>query len=409
MKKEIEVFFNSSSSTQKQFSIIKTMISVKMNDNNKRLLKEYLICGLSSGILKIYDITPKFVFKKNIYLNYNKEGFCCNKDINYLTEIYNNVSKNEYYKKKDKLYLLLCSNDLEIIEISNNFENYSFIQKIGEPNCDYDKADFISQGDNQYILAYSHWLSFLNIYKKSKNNELFNLLYKLNNSQEVCVSFIENNSNINYIELLSANYIESEDDFYLFFYKIFNDDKINKNNEETLIDEKNIKKLKIQSFINDQDCLVKINTCIAALITGTYSKDYLSDENLNSSINNNSGIALIDLINKQIITIFESNYYIEKIFIISGGILTYNSKDKIINILKYYDQNDKFAEICLGEEKFYFDSNNFNFSMEDLYIKNKYKKKSTNKDDSFEELILINELEGGIIALAKNQQIKLYK
>jgi hypothetical protein len=223
------------------------------------------------------------------------------------------------------------------------------------------------------------------------------------------VSFIENNSNINYIELLSANYIESEDDFYLFFYKIFNDDKINKNNEETLIDEKNIKKLKIQSFINDQDCLVKINPSIAALVTGTYSKDYLSDENLNSSINNNSGIALIDLINKQIITIFESNYYIEKIFIISGGILTYNSKDKIINILKYYDQNDKFAEICLGEEKFYFDSNNFNFSMEDLYIKNKYKKKSTNKDDSFEELILINELEGGIIALAKNQQIKLYK
>ena len=400
---------NSSSSTQKQFSIIKTMISVKMNDNNKRLLKEYLICGLSSGILKIYDITPKFAFKKNIYLNYNKEGFCCNKDINYLTEIYNNVSKNEYYKKKDKLYLLLCSNDLEIIEISNNFENYSFIQKIGEPNCDYDKADFISQGDNQYILAYSHWLSFLNIYKKNKNNELFNLLYKLNNSQEVCVSFIENSSNINYIELLSANYIESEDDFYLFFYKIFNDDKINKNNEETLIDEKNIKKLKIQSFINDQDCLVKINPSIAALITGTYSKDYLSDENLNSSINNNRGIALIDLINKQIITIFESNYYIEKIFIISGGILTYNSKDKIINILKYYDQNDKFAEICLGEEKFYFDSNNFNFSMEDLYIKNKYKKKSTNKDDSFEELILINELEGGIIALAKNQQIKLYK
>lgn len=96
---------NSSSSTQKQFSIIKTMISAKMNDNNKRLLKEYLICGLSSGILKIYDITPKFVFKKNIYLNYNKEGFCCNKDINYLAEIYNNVPKNEYYKKKRINYI----------------------------------------------------------------------------------------------------------------------------------------------------------------------------------------------------------------------------------------------------------------------------------------------------------------
>lgn len=400
---------NSSSSTQKQFSIIKTMISVKMNDINKRLLKEYLICGLSSGILKIYDITPKFVFKKNIYLNYNKEGFCCNKDINYLTEIYNNVPKNEYYKKKDKLYLLLCSNDLEIIEISNNFENYSFIQKIGEPNCDYDKAEIIIQGENQYILAYSHWLSFLNIYKKNKNNDSFNLLYKLNNSKEVCVSFTENNSNINYIELLSANYIESEDDFYLFFYKILNDDKINKNNEEVIIDEKNIKKLKVPSFINDQDCLVKINTYIAALITGTYSKDYLSDENLNNSINNDSGIALIDLINKQIITIFESNYYIEKIFIISGGILAYNSKDKSINILKYFNQNDKFSEIDLEEQKFYFNSNNFNFCMEDLYTKNKYKTKNTNKDDSFEEILLINELEGGIIALAKNQQIKLYK
>lgn len=142
------------------------------------------------------------------------------------------------------------------------------------------------------------------------------------------MSFVENSNNSNYIELLSANYIESEDDFYLYFYKILNDDKINKNNEEVFIDEKNIKKLKVPSFINDQDCLVKINTYIAALITGTYSKDYLSDENQNTSINNNSGIALIDLINKQITTFFESNYYIEKIFIISGGILTYNSKEK---------------------------------------------------------------------------------
>ena len=222
---------NSSTSTQKQFVIVKTMIYVKMNENNNnRLLKEYLICGLSSGILKIYDTAPKFVFKKNIYLNYNKEGFCCNKEINYLVEIkkdnyltdQNNFT-DEYIKQKNKLYLLICSTDLDIVEISNNFENYYFIQKIGEPNCIYDKADFISQSNYNYIFAYSTWLTFFNVCKKNynKNSTSYNLLTKLNESEDVCVSFIKSSSNDTYIEILCANCIETNDNFNLIFYKIF--------------------------------------------------------------------------------------------------------------------------------------------------------------------------------------------
>ena len=115
---------NSSSSTQKPFAIIKSLINVKLEENNNfsRTIKEYLICGLSSGILKIYDTNPKFNFKKNIYLNYSKDKFIDNKEINYMIEI--------YQEQKNKFYLLICTSDLEIIEISNNFENYSFIQNI---------------------------------------------------------------------------------------------------------------------------------------------------------------------------------------------------------------------------------------------------------------------------------------
>ena len=81
---------NSSSSTQKPYAIIKSMIKVKLEENNNfsRLLKEYLICGLSSGILKIYDTNPKFNFKKNIYLNSSKDKFIDNKEINYISQIY---------------------------------------------------------------------------------------------------------------------------------------------------------------------------------------------------------------------------------------------------------------------------------------------------------------------------------
>ena len=408
---------NSSSSTQKQFAIVKTMLSVKMNENNnKKLLKQYLICGLSSGILKVYDIAPKFVFKKNLYLNYNKEGFCCNKEINYIIELYDKNDKNnlnnEYIKKKNKLYLLICSNDLDIIEISNNFENYSFIQKIGESNCVYDKAGFITQGNNQYILAYSNWLSFLNIYKKNKNNDIYNLLTRINNSEEICVGFIESNNNNshNYIEILCANCIESNDNFYIAFYKILNNENI-KEIKEIQIDEKNIKKIEVPSFINDQDCLIKINSYMAALIMGNYINDYLNYENTNDNNKSNfkNGILLIDLINKQIITIINSNYYIGKLFAISGGLLIYYSKEKTINLLKYFNQNSKFPEIFLEEKnKFFFNSENFNFCMDDLYFESK--NKISNNNDTFEEeLLLLNELQGGIIALAKNQNIKLYK
>ena len=401
---------NSSSSTQKQFAIVKTMINIKMSqNNNNRILKEYLICGLSSGILKIYDTAPKFIFKKNIYLNYNKEGFCCNKEINHLVEIYKDKDSNknylndEYIKKKNKIYLLICSNDLDIIEISNNFENYCFIQKIGDTNCIYDKADFIFHDDYNYILAYSNWLTLFNVYKKNKKDDSYNLLVKLNNSEDVCVSFIESENNNKYIEILYANCIETNDNFYLIFYKIFHDEKM----EQKKIDVNNIKKLKVPSFINDQDCLVKINPCIAALIIGNYVNDYLNYENANDSGKNINGILLIDLFNKQILSIIESDFYISKIFSISGGMLTYNSKERKIYVLKYDNQNGNYKEILLNQNnKFLFNVDNFDFCIENFFFNENNRNVENNNQD---ELILLTELQGGIIALARNQQIKLYK
>ena len=413
---------NNSTSTQKQFAIVKTMLNVKMNENNNsRLLKEYLICGLSSGILKIYDTAPKFIFKKNIYLNYNKEGFCCNKEINYILEIYNNIHEDEniindeYIRKKNKLYLLICSNDLDIIEISNNFEYYNFIQKIGEESCVYDKCLFISYRNNQYILAYSNWLTFLNLYKKNKNKKdnSYNLLTKLLNSEEVCVSFIEGNHKDNYIEILCANCIDSDDDFYIAFYKIFNDENIKEKTKGIEIKENNIKKIKVPSFINDQDCLVKINPHMGALIIGKYVNDYLNYENINDNNNKNiNGILLLDLINKQIISIIESKYYISKIFLISGGLLIYNSKEKKINLLKYYEPSNKYPELFLKEKnKFFFNSDNFEFCIDDSYeeLYNDNSKNIMNENSNEYELILVTELKGGLLAIAKNQKIIVYK
>ena len=413
---------NSSSSTQKQFAIVKTILNVRMNENNNnRLLKEYLICGLSSGILKIYDTAPKFIFKKNIYLNYNKEGFCCNKEINFLVEINkdnnNNNNKNlmdkdelneEYIKKKNKLYLLVCSNDLDIIEITNNFENYYFVQKIGEANCVYDKADFISYGNNHYILSYSMWLSLFNIYKENKNDNSYNLLSKLNTSDDICISFIESDKNDNYIEILYANYNEEKNDkFELIFYKIYHEEKC-----KDFKNEKNLLKINVPSFLNDQDCLVKINSYMAGLIIGKYNNDYLNNEKNTIDVNEENekcmnGIILIDLKKKQIVTIVESDYYINKIFSISGGLLVYNSEEKKINIIKYFNKNGKYSEIFLSKKnKFYFNSDNFDFFMEDSFVIDENKKYESNNED---ELILFTELKGGIIALAKNQKIKLYK
>jgi hypothetical protein len=119
---------NSSSSTQKPYAIIKSLLNINIE------LKEYLICGLSSGLLKIYDTNPKFIFKKNIFLNYNNK-IIDNKEINHIIEIF-----QEEKNKKKNFFLLLCTNDLEIMQISNNFEEYKIIQKIGEPNSIYDKA-----------------------------------------------------------------------------------------------------------------------------------------------------------------------------------------------------------------------------------------------------------------------------
>jgi hypothetical protein len=210
-------------------------------------------------------------------------------------------------------------------------------------------------------------------------------------------------SSDNCIEILCANCIDTNDNFYLNFYTIFNDD----NYREIRIDKNNIKKIKVPSFINDQDCLIKINPYMAGLIIGNYINDYLNYETINNDNKNINGILLINLINKQIISIIESNYYISKIFLISGGILIYNSKEKKIKILKYYNQNGKYPEIFLDEKiKFFFDSENFNFYINDLYLDNKIKISENSNED---ELILLTELSGGIIAFAKNQKIKLYK
>ena len=389
---------NSSSSTQKPFAIIKSLINVKLEENNNffRTIKEYLICGLSSGILKIYDTNPKFNFKKNIYLNYSKDKFIDNKEINYMIEIYQeDIIKN----KKNKFYLLICTSDLEIIEISNNFENYSFIQKIGEPNSIYDKALFICSNNNKYILANSSWLSFLNLYKL---NNSYELLHKMNNSEENFVCFIESIKGDNYFEILCANYIEGDEDtFYIIFYKIYENNKIEN------------KRIKISSFINDQDSLVKINEYMAGLILGNYfNLDYENENNSDNKINENSnGILLIDLVNKQIITIIQSPFYISKIFPISGGLFIYNSRIKKIRLIKYENMNDKYPQIVFDKNKFYFNSENLEFCCEDIYIKNNLEKNVNNSNENYveDEPIFLVELTGGAIVLAKNQKIKLFK
>ena len=386
---------NSSSSTQKPFAIIKSLINVKLEENNNfsRTIKEYLICGLSSGILKIYDTNPKFNFKKNIYLNYSKDKFIDNKEINYMIEI--------YQEEKNKFYLLICTSDLEIIEISNNFENYSFIQKIGEPNSIYDKALFICSNNNKYILANSSWISFLNLYKLNSNNS-YELLHKMNNSEENYVCFIESIKGDNYFEILCANYIEGDEDtFYIIFYKIYENNKIEN------------KRIKISSFINDQDSLVKINEYMAGLILGNYfNLDYENENNTENKINENSnGILLIDLVNKQIITIIQSPFYISKIFPISGGLFIYNSKIKKIRLIKYENMNDKYPQIVFDKNKFYFNSENLEFCCEDIYIKNNLEKNVNNSNENYveEEPIFLVELTGGAVVLAKNQKIKLFK
>ena len=393
---------NSSSSTQKPFAIIKSLINVKLEENNNfsRTIKEYLICGLSSGILKIYDTNPKFNFKKNIYLNYSKDKFIDNKEINYMIEIYQE-EKCINNNKKNKFYLLICTSDLEIIEISNNFENYSFIQKIGEPNSIYDKALFICSNNNKYILANSSWLSFLNLYKLNYNNS-YELIHKMNNSEENFVCFIESIKGDNYFEILCANYIEGDEDtFYIIFYKIYENNKIEN------------KRIKISSFINDQDSLVKINEYMAGLILGNYfNLDYENENNTDNKINENSnGILLIDLVNKQIITIIQSPFYISKIFPISGGLFIYNSRIKKIRLIKYENMRDKYPQIVFDKNKFYFNSENLEFCCEDIYIKNNLEKNLNNSNENYveDEPIFLVELTGGAIVLAKNQKIKLFK
>ena len=390
---------NSSTSTQKHFAIIKSMLNIKLEEyiNYSNMIKEYLICGLSSGVLKIYDTNPKFNFKTNIYLNYLKDKFIDNKEINYMIEIY---QEEKYSLKKHKFYLAICSTDLEIVEISNNFENYSIIKKIGEPNSIYDKALYVYNNNNKYIFANSTWLSFLNLYKINSLNS-YELITKINKSYETFLSFIECMNKDNYFEILCADFIEGDNEaFYIIFYKINNDNKMED------------KKIKVPSFINDSDCLVKFNNTMAGLILGNYfNLDYENNSDTNSKENNKyiNGISLIDLVNKQIISTIETSYYISKIFNISGGIFIYNSKIKKIRLIKYENSNDKYPEIVLDKSIFYFDSENLEFCREKNIENNKEKYNNLNENFMEDEPIFLIELNGGIIVIAKNQKIKLFK
>ena len=151
---------------------------------------------------------------------------------------------------------------------------------------------------------------------------------------------------------------------------------------------------------------------MAGVIIGKYINfDYEnSSNNINNGDNNNiyiNGISLIDLVNKQIITIIENPYYISKIFNISGGIFIYNSKMKKINLLKYENQRDKYHEIILNKIKFYFDTENLEFCIEDIY-ENNININDINNNIEDEPIFLV-ELIGGAIALGKNQKIKIFK
>ena len=391
---------NSSTSTQKPFAIIKSILNIKLEEyiNYSNMIKEYLICGLSSGVIKIYDINPKFNFKKNIYLNYIKDKFIDNKEINYMIEIY---KEEKYSLKKNKFYLAICTTDLEIIEISNNLEDYSITQKIGEQNSIYDKALYISNNNNKYIFANSTWLSFLNLYKKNSLNS-YELITKINNSNETFLSFIESIKQNNFFEILCADFVEGDnEEFYIIFYKIYDDNKIE------------CKKIKVPSFINDSDCLVKFNNTMAGLILGNYFNldcENNSDINLKEKNKYINGISLIDLVNKQITSTIETPYFISKIFNISGGIFIYNSKIKKIRLIKYENLKDNYPEIVLDKSIFYFDSENLEFCREKNF-ENKKEQYNNNLNENYieDEPIFLIELNGGIIVVAKNQKIKLFK
>ena len=151
---------------------------------------------------------------------------------------------------------------------------------------------------------------------------------------------------------------------------------------------------------------------MAGLILGKYFNfDYEESNNKKDNNKNINGILLIDLINKQIITIIEFPYYISKIIPISGGIFIYNSKLKKIKLYKLENSKDKYPEIIFNKNKFYFDSENLEFCFEDFYNNNKEEKYKNNINENYieDESIFLIELIGGILALGKNQRIKLFK
>ena len=384
--------------------IVKNMLTVKLNENNNtKILKEYLICCLFNNFLKIYDISPKFKLKQMIFIGKNslnddiRFSYGGN-EINSIIEIDEN--NKDHIKYKNKIYLLVCRNDLDIIELSNNFTSFNYIQKIGETNCIYDKALFIPKLNNRFILAYSNYLSFLNVYKNNKEIN-YDLFHEINISEEeIIISFIENQKNDNNIIEIIYSVFKENNNFYLVFYEIKNFQKIEIN--KTLI--------KIPSIKNDQDGIKKINECTAAVITG----QFIYDENIISDCNTVvNGLLLFDLINKQIISLIEVNKTFDNIFFISGGLFIYHSAELMLKFYKYKIIH-KYPEIILDCDIFSINVNNFekkNGNLEENIIGN-----NSNKDGNIEdninskiEFISVTELEGGIIAVSKNKQIRLFK
>ena len=71
---------------------------------------------------------------------------------------------------------------------------------------------------------------------------------------------------------------------------------------------------------------------------------------------------------------------------------------------------DKYPEILFDKYKFYFDSENLEFCNEDFHdIEIEKYKNNTNENYIEDEPIFLVELIGGLLALGKNQRIKLFK
>ena len=88
-----------------------------------------------------------------------------------------------------------------------------------------------------------------------------------------------------------------------------------------------------------------------------------------------------------------------------------NSKIRKIRLIKYENMKDKYPVIVFDKIKFYFDSENLEFSCEEIYDNKDMEKNINEPNENYveEEHLFLVELNGGAIALGKNQKIKLFK